>query len=355
MAVLIEGFSVVIRNSTLAAKYPDGVEGYRRDCPNATFCADESLSRVGFMVLSDAEVFVAQLVKKGLLPSQKETAEDVAVLSLEQGPLQPCPWIELGRLGQAVIAWQAGTKRGNLHAPSGWNPKRHLQKISADEMKRRLKFIRFEGNIDVYLDKTTGQEVFVGRTAANSGQSNSRHNELYSQGYSLIEDLIILDNHVPSPLDPQHRKRLEDAIPIFIEVLRINPDNWSAMWMLGKVYQRLGDYERALQWFSRAHRIKPDQPDVVREAAIAAMAIGRSSEAIQFCERAIEAKPDDPGLHANLALALLFSEKPTEAKVAAKKAIAQDPADKITAHIVRIIEEVLEGARPCPHHIKDLS
>ena len=65
MAIVIEGYSVVIRNATLAARYPGGVEGYRRDCPNGSFCADEHLSRLGFMVQSDADVFVAQLAAQG--------------------------------------------------------------------------------------------------------------------------------------------------------------------------------------------------------------------------------------------------------------------------------------------------
>ena len=29
---------------------------------------------------------------------------------------------------------------------------------------------------------------------------------------------------------------------MFEEVIRLNAGNWAAMWMLGKVYQRLGEY-----------------------------------------------------------------------------------------------------------------
>jgi tetratricopeptide (TPR) repeat protein len=126
------------------------------------------------------------------------------------------------------------------------------------------------------------------------------------------------------------------------------------MWLLGKVYQRLDDCEAAFAWFSRAHRIKPDQPDAAREASIAAMDLGRPEEAIPFCESAIKAKPDDPGLRANLALAYLFSGKPGEARTLSQEALARDPADSITAQLVGIIEEVLSGKRPCPHHVKDL-
>jgi tetratricopeptide (TPR) repeat protein len=353
MAVLIEAYSVVVRNTTLAAKYPGGVERYRLDCPNRTFCADEFLCQIGFMTQGDADFFVAQLAAKGLTPYRKDAAEDVAMVTSVDGPLRPCSWLELGRCGQAVIAWLAGTKQGELRAPAWWNPERSLQHVSAEELKR-LEFVRREHNVDVYRDNTTGQELYMGRTESTSDRDKTRHDELYKEACSLIEGLIILSNDAPAPLEPHGRQRLEDAIPLFVEVVKINPRNWAAMWLLGKVYQRLGDYERGLGWFSRAHRVNPDQPDVAREAAIAAMELGRAEDAIPYCERAIEAKADDPGLRANLALALLFSHKPREARAVAEEAMARDPADKITANIARIIGEVLDGTRPCPRHARDL-
>src|SRR5262249_26802586 len=159
-------------------------------------------------------------------------------------------------------------------------------------------------------------------------EDKARHNALYQQACSHIEGLIILGNEAPGQLEPHGRQRLDDAIPLFTEVVKINPGNWAAMWLLGKVYQLLPDYMQGLEWLARAQRVKPDQADVAREAGIAAMDLGRLEEAIPFCERAIEAKPDDPGLRANLALALLFSEKPSKARAAAQEALAKDPADK---------------------------
>ena len=226
--------------------------------------------------------------------------------------------------------------------------------MSADEAKRRLEFVRSKDNVDVYRDKETGKELYVGRTASASDADRSRHDDLYNQGRALVKGLILLHDGTPRQIDQRDHRRLEQAIPLFGEVVRINPGNWAAMWLLGKVYQRLSDYGQGLQWFSRAHCVNPDQPDVAREAAIAAMEVGRPEEAVSFCERAIETKPDDPGLRANLAVALLFSGKPTEARKAADEALQRDPTDKITSKIVRIIDQVMAGKRPCPHHMRDL-
>jgi tetratricopeptide (TPR) repeat protein len=306
------------------------------------------------MARSDADVFIAGLAGKGLFPFRKDAAEDVALVAADGGHLIPCAWVELGQWGKVVIAWLAGTNRGDLHAPFGWTADKGMRSMTAEEVKQRLEFVRSESNVDVYRDKTTGQELYVGRTAPNANRDKNRHNELYQQGCNLIEGLILLDNRIPGILDSRSRKKLEDAIPLFVEVVEINPANWAAMWLLGKIYQRLGDYERGLGWFAWAHRVNPVQPDAAREASIAAMELGRSEEAIPFCERAIEAKPEDPGLKANLALALLFSEKPTEARTIAKEALRRDPADATTAYLARIIDEVIDGKRPCPHHAKDL-
>lgn len=354
MAVLIELFSVVVRNSTLEARYPGGLEAYRRDCPNRTFCADEWLSRIGFMVHSDAEVFMAQLAAKGLTPSRDDAAEDVALVRPVDGALRPCPWLEIGHWGKVAVAWLAGTKRGDLHAPAGWNADASAECRSSDELKEQMEFVRSEGALDVYRDRRTGQELYTGRTARSSEQDRLRHNELYQKAGDLIKGLLVLGNQEVVPLQPEQRQRLEDAIPLYVEVVAIKPGNWAAMWQLGKVYQRLDDYERAFAWFSRAHRVKPDQPDVAREASLAAMDLGRPEEAIPLCECAIKARPDDPGLRANLALAYLFSGKPSAARTISQEALARDPTDSITAQLVRIIEEVLSGTRPCPHHVRDL-
>src|SRR5262249_36553780 len=147
MAIPIEAYSVVVRNSTVAAKYPGGMGAYERDCPNNTFCSDEHLCRIGFMVRRDAEHFVAQLAARGLTPYRDNAAEDVVLVRQADGPLVPCDWLELGRYQGALIAWLAGVDVGDLHVPHGWTPERQMQQVSA-EAKEQLEFIRTENSVD---------------------------------------------------------------------------------------------------------------------------------------------------------------------------------------------------------------
>jgi tetratricopeptide (TPR) repeat protein len=305
-------------------------------------------------MLPDAEAFDAQQEAKGLPACRGAAAEDIVLFDAAAGPRLPCAWLETARYRGVPIAWLTGTPTGDLHAPGGWSFDRALQRLSAEEARERLEYVRREADVDVYRDKATGKELYVGRTTAPP-QDHARQEELYRQACALIEGLILLHDQEPAPLTDDARRRLHEAVPLFEEVVRINPGSWPSMWLLGKVHQRLDDFEWGLKWFARAHHVNPTQPDVAREAAIAAMDLGRPEEALPFCERAVEASPDDAGLRANHALALLFSDKPEEAREVAADALRRDPADTITRDLVRVIDEVLAGTRPCPHHLRDLT
>ena len=176
---------------------------------------------------------------------------------------------------------------------------------------------------------------------------DSRHDRLYKQASNLIEGLILYHNEEPAPLDDAGRKRLHEAALLFGEVLNIDPQNWPALWLLGKIHQRLADHNTALQYFNfiRAHEINPAHPDVTREASIAAMDSG-NPEAVGLAQAAVAINPTNAGLRANLALALLFSQRPAEALAVAETALR--------ASIVAEIQEVLAGQRACPRHIREL-
>src|SRR5262245_19176788 len=172
------------------------------------------------MVPGDADLFVAQLAARGLTSYRKDVAEDVAVVSPDKGLLRPCAWLELGRWGPVMIAWLAGTKRGDLHAPAGWNAAdRAVQHVSAEEAKQRLEFRRCDDNVDVYRDRTTGQEVYVGRVPPSAGASQSRHNDLYTRAWNLVQGLILLHGQAEGQLDRESLRNLHDGIPLLEEVV----------------------------------------------------------------------------------------------------------------------------------------
>jgi Flp pilus assembly protein TadD len=183
----------------------------------------------------------------------------------------------------------------------------------------------------------------------------SEHNRLYREASSVVFPLIEIHGKPQPKLTSFQRSELQRGVGLFDQVLIINPRNWAAMWLVGKAYQRLQEFDQALEWFSRAHSVNPVQPDVSREAALAAMELGRPSEAIAFCKKAIEFKPSDPGLLANLALATLLSGDVKGADTIVQDALRRDPSDQITRRLADVCRAVLAGERPCPHHIRDIT
>jgi hypothetical protein len=97
MSVLVEGISVIVQESTLTRLYPGGVEQYESDCPNATFCRDGYITRVGFMAPPDVKRFVQQLVSHGLQFHDAVEFIDIAVVDQHQGPTSKCRWLEAGK------------------------------------------------------------------------------------------------------------------------------------------------------------------------------------------------------------------------------------------------------------------
>jgi tetratricopeptide (TPR) repeat protein len=135
-------------------------------------------------------------------------------------------------------------------------------------------------------------------------QQRLEHNKNFEEAAAIVKNEILLQQRpqMPKPGWLLSRK-LNHALSLFDRVLELNPENWPAMWNVGKVHQRMGDNATALSWFERAYQINPSQPDVAREAALCAMEIGRHAAAIVFAHRSVQIEPTNGGRHTNLALA----------------------------------------------------
>src|SRR5690348_3313582 len=80
MAVSISGYSVVVHNKTIGERFPGTLSASVSLCPNETLCTDGKVTRVGFMSLADAEIFLSALAERGLTPAEKGVSVDAAVV-----------------------------------------------------------------------------------------------------------------------------------------------------------------------------------------------------------------------------------------------------------------------------------
>lgn len=184
MAVLVEAISVIVRRDAIESCYSEGWKGFVRDAPNSTLCADDEIARVGFMDPSDVRSFVLHLELKGLKFLSDGKAVDLAVADQQRGLSTECEWLEFGRLkfgekGEISACWfYDGPRHGaglhlegramQLATPEGWRFEDSLSRRFGFEPTEisgeRMKFIRSEDGLDVYLDLASGDEVFVART-----------------------------------------------------------------------------------------------------------------------------------------------------------------------------------------------
>jgi hypothetical protein len=178
MAVLIEGISVVVRRVAISEAFQGGWDEFVANVPNATLCADTHLARIGFMTPRDVEFFVRLLQKNGLRFVEDGRPRDIIVVDQTTGPTTPCEWIEYGHIdlapGQQVAATRmVGDSTKQLICPDGWKFENSLSArpgfIRNEDVPTRLTFLRHDDGLDVFLDRETGKEVYVGRTGTGPG------------------------------------------------------------------------------------------------------------------------------------------------------------------------------------------
>jgi len=125
MSVLVEAFSIIVRNDSLEARFPGGVTAYRESVPNQTFCTDGSITRVGFMPSTDVEHWLeSALVEHGLgLDLTTGMSDTTVVIDQMKGPTRPCDWISVADHQDGYrYCWLSGTDPGLFSAPGYWAP-----------------------------------------------------------------------------------------------------------------------------------------------------------------------------------------------------------------------------------------
>jgi hypothetical protein len=175
MAVLIEGISVITRADTLQAKFPGGWEQYERSAPNGTLCADGEIARIGFMMPADVERFIYTLQQCGFEYMRDGTAIDIAVADQIHGLLSTCSWLQFGRVPlsgtehRVAACRLTGGSSKSLVMPPDWRFETSLSAkstfVANGNLKSQVQYLRTRGNLDVYRNIETGEEMFVGRTA----------------------------------------------------------------------------------------------------------------------------------------------------------------------------------------------
>jgi len=185
MAVLVEAISVIVRKDAIERKYAGGWNAFVEAVPNATLCADDDIARIGFMSPEDVEAFERRLQRHGFVFLDHGKAIDFAVADQQRGLTTECDWLEFGKLhfdeGEGKVsacwffdaprvAWGTHTRGTSMQLATlkDWEFEGSLSQqfgfVPSGQENNRLKFLRNDDGIEVYLDVDTGKEVCIGRT-----------------------------------------------------------------------------------------------------------------------------------------------------------------------------------------------
>ncbi len=185
MAVLVEAISVIVRRDSIDRSFDGGWRAFVSCVPNATLCTDNQLARVGFMDPKAVGKFVEGLQAAGLVFLESGKCTDIAVVDQERGPTIPCEWLEFAHIpfgksgGRVAACWlfegprlAAGVhipgRSTDLATPEGWTLQGSISQrftfVPNENVGQRLKYLRTESGLDVFLDTSTGREVFKPRS-----------------------------------------------------------------------------------------------------------------------------------------------------------------------------------------------
>ncbi|MDF1661316.1 MAG: hypothetical protein P1V97_06070 [Planctomycetota bacterium] len=347
MAIAVEGYSVIAIQARIEEKYSGGIEALSSKVPNATELRDDELWQCSFMAMADAESFLLE-IQKGGMDNEKGANPDLVIVNEFDGSVTPyCEWLQVRPWEKGRIAWFEGSNPDTVVARKGWSPETGsgLQFAEAKSMED-LEFLRMEDNIEVYKDKETGEEVYIGR-------SGTSPDTIFKAAGGIITNNMI--NPGQAPLSGDVAEQVLQAVKDLEGILKEVPDSWRVHWCVGKGRQSLGDTQGSYEAFKRAWELEQENEAVPRELAGACLELGKAQEAVEIGQKAAALHPDDPESLGNLACAYLFAAMLPQAEKTVNAALKLAPEDPINLHIQQTIKDVQSGTTPQPSKLADLT
>lgn len=169
----------------------------------------------------------------------------------------------------------------------------------------------------------------------------SEFNRHYNKGCSLQDGIILLDGYKPKSLGFFEKIRAKKALKSFEAALEIYPESWQSLFFIGKIYQRMREFEKSLSYIEKAMTYESSNHVLFQEASLVAMHLNQIEKSIEFSKISIKISPENFALLGNHAMNLLVAEKDDEAKQVIEKALSINPNDTYNQRIKKKIENVI--------------
>lgn len=128
------------------------------------------------------------------------------------------------------------------------------------------------------------------------------------------------------------------AIPFLQECNQQVKSFWPTWFLLGKAYQELHQYPKALKALKRAHHLVPNHSDVLNELGILATLTNKHKYALKCFHKAVSLDPFHPDYLCNLALESLKGGEYKKASQIIQRVLSMRPHNKVAHNILSILE-----------------
>ena len=108
----------------------------------------------------------------------------------------------------------------------------------------------------------------------------------------MIDDAEDLSERLTEAVRLHQLGVIKQSADICGDILKLQPDNGGALYLLGLISHQIGNNEIALDMISRAITLDPDNPDYYNNCGMVCHELGFSEEAAHCYRRVIELKPD---------------------------------------------------------------
>jgi tetratricopeptide (TPR) repeat protein len=165
----------------------------------------------------------------------------------------------------------------------------------------------------------------------------------YNEALATQKNVVKLGDFNPKSLSYFGKLKAKRAINYFQKVLEVKPDDYRLFFFIGKNYQSLKLFDKALYHLEKSTELNHNDSLPPFEASIAALHLDLIDKAISLIKESIKRMPEDHAFVAVHAMYLLIAGAITDAQNKINEAYKISPRDNFVIELKVIIDEVKLG------------
>lgn len=346
MGVYASAYSVVVKNETVEIVYPGGLGGYAKDAPNATFCTDGHLSRIGFMDHNAVEDFIEPLIELGFY-ANTDGGQDIAVVLQEKGVVSKTSWASYTCVDGVPVCYLTQNRPDPIAFPRHGSAEK-LTYIDSEDICW-YRFIERADGLDVWEDIRSGKRQYTATISASNGPG------IRGMRLGHINDRLLVLVPEAENARVNAGAGLADWAANELEALRKEAEclekaggasHGHALYCAGLANRLLGRYEEATIYFRACLITASENLSLLLELTLCLGEQGYTDEAREIALKSVKVAPDSAEAWGNLAGSSLQLGLRDDARAALDRALDIDPNNVINRNLDDAFESLFPAEMP---------